>query len=277
LKELAQTLDNDANFSSTVINSIAVKAPKDSPTFTGTVRGISKAMVALGNADNTSDLSRPISTATQEALSLKAATANTYTKQEVETRLSNHYTKQLSDSLNSGLRSYIDSQLTSYYSLSTALKSYTDSQLTSYYSKQESSIFIDQICLAKQNQLIFLSFDECDDRYRVISYEHTVRSIQGVGPIRVTGDIDTTTGGVNDLKIGLNVALTGLTKYYIKQDSDSKYNNVSRIQGFKYPYGFGDVRFHKLGRLNLPTGGHHAPISINACHGYGSNSQGFVK
>jgi hypothetical protein len=52
--------------------SLALKAPIDSPTFTGTVAGISKSMVALGNVDNTTDLLKPISTATQTSLDLKA-------------------------------------------------------------------------------------------------------------------------------------------------------------------------------------------------------------
>ncbi len=48
------------------------KAPIESPTFTGTVSGITKDMVGLANADNTSDANKPISTATQSALDLKA-------------------------------------------------------------------------------------------------------------------------------------------------------------------------------------------------------------
>jgi hypothetical protein len=48
------------------------KANIASPTFTGTVSGITKAMVGLSNVDNTSDLNKPISTATQTALNLKA-------------------------------------------------------------------------------------------------------------------------------------------------------------------------------------------------------------
>ena len=46
-------------------------APINSPTFTGTVSGITKAMVGLGNVDNTSDTAKPVSTATQTALNLK--------------------------------------------------------------------------------------------------------------------------------------------------------------------------------------------------------------
>jgi hypothetical protein len=39
------------------------KAPLASPTFTGTVAGITKAMVGLGSVDNTADASKPVSTA----------------------------------------------------------------------------------------------------------------------------------------------------------------------------------------------------------------------
>lgn len=52
--------------------SINLKANIESPTFTGTVSGITKAMVGLGNVDNTADINKPISTATQAALDLKA-------------------------------------------------------------------------------------------------------------------------------------------------------------------------------------------------------------
>ncbi len=51
-------------------------APLNSPTFTGTVSGITKSMVGLGNVDNTSDANKPISTATQTALDAKASTAD---------------------------------------------------------------------------------------------------------------------------------------------------------------------------------------------------------
>jgi microcystin-dependent protein len=48
------------------------KAPINNPTFSGTVGGITKAMLGLGNVDNTSDLLKPVSTATTTALGLKA-------------------------------------------------------------------------------------------------------------------------------------------------------------------------------------------------------------
>ena len=53
-----------------------VKAPLASPTFTGTIGGITKAMVGLGDVDNTSDLNKPVSTLTQTALDVKAPLAS---------------------------------------------------------------------------------------------------------------------------------------------------------------------------------------------------------
>lgn len=49
------------------------KAPINSPTFTGTVAGITKSMVGLGNVNNTSDVNKPVSDATQIALDAKAS------------------------------------------------------------------------------------------------------------------------------------------------------------------------------------------------------------
>jgi len=55
---------------------VALKAPLASPTFTGTVSGVTSTMVGLGNVNNTSDANKPVSTATQTALDLKAPLAN---------------------------------------------------------------------------------------------------------------------------------------------------------------------------------------------------------
>jgi hypothetical protein len=53
-----------------------LKANLASPTFTGTVTGITKTMVGLGSVDNTSDAAKPVSTAQQTALDLKADLAS---------------------------------------------------------------------------------------------------------------------------------------------------------------------------------------------------------
>jgi hypothetical protein len=58
------------------ISNVALKAPLADPTFTGTVSGISKSMVGLGNVDNTSDANKPVSTATQTALDAKISSSN---------------------------------------------------------------------------------------------------------------------------------------------------------------------------------------------------------
>ena len=55
---------------------LKAKAPLNDPAFTGTVTGIQKMYVGLGNVDNTSDINKPVSTATQSALDLKAPKAS---------------------------------------------------------------------------------------------------------------------------------------------------------------------------------------------------------
>ena len=55
---------------------LASKANLASPTFTGTVGGITASMVGLGNTDNTSDVNKPVSTAQQTSLNLKAPLAS---------------------------------------------------------------------------------------------------------------------------------------------------------------------------------------------------------
>ena len=68
-----QTQINDKLASSTASSTYA---PIASPTFTGTVSGVSKSHVGLGNVDNTSDANKPVSTAGQTALDLKANLAS---------------------------------------------------------------------------------------------------------------------------------------------------------------------------------------------------------
>jgi hypothetical protein len=81
------TLDSKANVADLDLKAnatdLAVKAPIESPTFTGTVSGITKAMVGLSSVDNTTDLAKPISSATQAALDLKASTTTLTLKENV--------------------------------------------------------------------------------------------------------------------------------------------------------------------------------------------------
>jgi hypothetical protein len=71
LNEIATALGNDPNLATTLTTQIGLKAPINNPTFTGTVSGITKTMVGLNNVDNTTDVNKPISTATQTALDTK--------------------------------------------------------------------------------------------------------------------------------------------------------------------------------------------------------------
>jgi len=59
-----------------VNNQLALKANLASPTFTGTVGGVTKTMVGLASADNTSDANKPVSAATTTQLALKANLAS---------------------------------------------------------------------------------------------------------------------------------------------------------------------------------------------------------
>lgn len=63
-----------------VAAALALKAPVDSPTFTGPVKGITAPMVGLGNVDNTSDTAKPVSTLQATALAGKAALNGDATK-----------------------------------------------------------------------------------------------------------------------------------------------------------------------------------------------------
>lgn len=61
--------DLDENYITTATQTaLDLKAPLANPTFTGTVSGVTKSMVGLGNVDNTSDANKPVSTAQASAI-----------------------------------------------------------------------------------------------------------------------------------------------------------------------------------------------------------------
>jgi hypothetical protein len=76
LGNVDNTTDANKPVSSATLTALNLKAPLASPTFTGTVSGITATMVGLSNVDNTSDVNKPVSTATQTALNLKAPIAS---------------------------------------------------------------------------------------------------------------------------------------------------------------------------------------------------------
>jgi hypothetical protein len=76
LGNVDNTSDAGKPVSTATQTALNLKANLASPTFTGTVSGVTKSMVGLGNVDNTSDAGKPVSTATQTALDLKANLAS---------------------------------------------------------------------------------------------------------------------------------------------------------------------------------------------------------
>jgi uncharacterized protein (TIGR02145 family) len=71
-------LDADtSNMLSNYRAGLNAKAPINNPNFTGTVSGVDKNMIGLGNVDNTSDVNKHISSATQTALNLKLNISDT--------------------------------------------------------------------------------------------------------------------------------------------------------------------------------------------------------
>ena len=92
--DVNKVTDDDMNEIKGVVNANAtdtqsqldLKAPLASPTFTGTVSGITATMVGLGNVDNTSDADKPVSTAQATAISDKVSKTAT-ADQTVASRL----------------------------------------------------------------------------------------------------------------------------------------------------------------------------------------------
>jgi hypothetical protein len=76
LGNVDNTADSAKPVSTAQQTEIDTKSDIASPTFTGTVGGITKGMVGLGNVDNTTDALKPVSTAGQTALDLKANLAS---------------------------------------------------------------------------------------------------------------------------------------------------------------------------------------------------------
>jgi hypothetical protein len=76
LSNVDNTSDANKPVSTAQQTALNLKANLASPTFTGTVSGVTAAMVGLGNVTNTSDANKPVSTAQQTALDLKANLAS---------------------------------------------------------------------------------------------------------------------------------------------------------------------------------------------------------
>lgn len=72
LGNVENTSDANKPVSTATATALGLKAPLANPTFTGTVSGVTAAMVGLGSVNNTSDANKPVSGPQQTALDLKA-------------------------------------------------------------------------------------------------------------------------------------------------------------------------------------------------------------
>jgi hypothetical protein len=116
---------------SSIQTQLNAKAPTADPTFTGTVSGVTKGHVGLGNVDNTSDADKPISNAVQTALDAKLALAGGTMTGKITldgdpTQALHAVTKQYVDSVEAGLltrpqvKAATTANLTSTYNNGTA-------------------------------------------------------------------------------------------------------------------------------------------------------------
>ncbi len=101
---------------------LALRAPINSPSFTGNVSGITKAMVGLSSVENTSDLAKPISNATQEALDTKVSSATfstniaskeNSTNKSAATDLGGSSSSDILFPTQKAVKTYIDGQISS--------------------------------------------------------------------------------------------------------------------------------------------------------------------
>lgn len=76
LGSVENTADSAKPVSTAQQAALDLKAPLASPTFTGTVSGVTKSHVGLGNVDNTSDANKPVSTAQAAAINAKVGSPN---------------------------------------------------------------------------------------------------------------------------------------------------------------------------------------------------------
>ena len=100
LGNVTNTSDANKPVSTAQQSALDAKANIASPTFTGTVGGVTSTMVGLGNCDNTSDANKPVSSATTTALNAKVPfveVINTVASAGTAQTLSEPATKSIND------------------------------------------------------------------------------------------------------------------------------------------------------------------------------------
>lgn len=154
LNELAAAIADDESYASTITDALALKAPIESPSFTGNVSGITKTMVGLSQVDNTSDIDKPISTATQSAINA----------------LNSSVTSSLEDKA---------SKLT--FSVLRSEETYTISKITDAYSRLE---------FTSNNPISITIPADGTDNWQIGSYVEIMQT--GQGQITIGSELDVT-------------------------------------------------------------------------------------
>jgi hypothetical protein len=172
------------------------KAPTASPTFTGTVGGITKSMVGLGNVDNTTDSNKPISTATQTALNAKE---NTITAGTTSQYYRGDKTFQTLDKTAVGLGN-VDNTSDLNKPISTATQTALDNRSVSIASVGSSAITIAGI---GSSNLVTISGH---------SFTIVETSMPVGATIQINGMVERTTGTVG--VAGLSYDVNGVKRYY---------------------------------------------------------------
>jgi len=178
---------------------LATKANLDSPTFTGTVGGITKAMVGLGNVDNTSDLDKPVSNATSTAISteISARTSMDNTlSAEISTEISNR--TSVDNTLSAEISAEISNRTSVDNTISTALSSEIVTRSTAVSSEASSRLSAD-------NKLSTDLSTEVITRSTAISTEISARESA------ITNEISLRTAADSTLTYNLNAEVNNRT------------------------------------------------------------------
>jgi hypothetical protein len=181
------------------VSDLALKAPINSPTFTGMVSGISKEMIGLSNVDNTADTAKPISTLTQASLDTKVSTSTFTTTVALKENAAN---KSTATDLGAGSASDI------LFPTQKAVKSYVDGQINSGGVTDGGITTIKLADLAVTNDKLASGISK--SKVGLANVENTALSTWGgTNTINTTGTI--TTGVWSGTAVAVEKGGTGLT------------------------------------------------------------------
>jgi hypothetical protein len=159
---------------------LATKANLDSPTFTGTVGGITKSMVGLGNVDNTSDLDKPVSNATLTTISTAISTEKferTAADNILTTNISVEASTRLAD--NDTLTNRISTEESTRVSMDTLLSASLSSEISNRTSTEAvintSLLSESSIRTSADNAISALLSSEIVNRSTAVSTEASIR------------------------------------------------------------------------------------------------------